>query len=157
MQDYDYVHSCVKRPNDPFVVTSSRLIDRIIIQHALSKIRSSPHEGAKFTVDLSPETEANPIGGTRLKAFEEARLKLYASNFSMAAIGGGFLIAPMWLMVLHNTIWTTLSTTTVCVLFFGALMSWQLNGPIEVLSATAAYAAVLVVFVGANTGNVGGG
>jgi hypothetical protein len=152
MRDYDYVHTCVQRRKDPFIVTSKRMIDRVVLDHALSKISPAPLD---FSLLPSLETEAEPIGDTRLKAFEAARLKKFITNFGMAAIGGGFLVAPMWLMVLHNTVYTTLATTTVCVSLFGVIMSWRLGGPMEVLSVTAAYAAVLVVFVGANTGKGG--
>lgn len=153
MCDYDYVHTCVQRQNDPFVVSSKRMIDRVVLEHALSKISPTPLD---FSLLPSLETEAEPIGGTRLKAFEAARFKTFLTNFGMAAIGGGFLVAPMWLMVLHDTVYTTLVTTTVCASLFGVVMSWRLGGPMEVLSVTAAYAAVLVVFVGANSGTAGG-
>lgn len=76
----------------------------------------------------------------------------------MAIIGGVFLIGPMWLMVLRNELYTTLITTTAFVFGFGLIIS---VGPIfivgskigveTVFSATAAYAAVLVVFVGTTT------
>jgi hypothetical protein len=156
MKDYDYVHTCIKRRKDPFVVTSKRIIDRKVLKYALSKLTKPPFD---FSLIRDPlEKQREPIGGTRLKAYEAARLKIFVENLGMAAVGGGFLVGPMWLMVLHNTLYTTLVTTTVCVSLFGAIMSWRLGGPMEVLSATAAYAAVLVVFIGANnSGNSGGG
>jgi len=64
----------------------------------------------------------------------------------------------MLLMVLHNTLLTTLIATSVSVIIFAfvvALISSGLIGmkavdlgPKDVLATTAAYAAVLVVFVG---------
>lgn len=72
----------------------------------------------------------------------------------MAAIGGAFLIGPMLLMVLHKSLLTMLLTTSLCVASFGGLMAFYLDEPFNVLSGTAAYAAVLVVFVG--TSNAGG-
>lgn len=68
-------------------------------------------------------------------------------------VGGIFLIAPMWLMALHNTLYTSLIATTVCVALFGLLMASVLEKPTDVMSSTAAYAAVLVVFVGLTTSN----
>ncbi|KUI57891.1 hypothetical protein VP1G_10993 [Cytospora mali] len=62
--------------------------------------------------------------------------------------GAIMLLGPMWLMVLHKTLYTGLVTTTVCVVFLGALCSFLLDKPMDVLSATFTYAAVLVVFVG---------
>lgn len=160
MRDNDYAHTCVRRRNDPFLVTSKRKVDAMVLRGTLSKVhptlRSEHLTKMKLLKPLEPVNQ--PIGGTRLGAFKEARWKRILSNAGMAAIGGGFLIAPMWLMVLRNTIYTTLVTTTLCVALFGMIMSWRLSGPMEVLSATAAYAAVLVVFVGTNTagGNLGG-
>jgi hypothetical protein len=65
----------------------------------------------------------------------------------MAAIGGAFLIGPMLVMVLHKSLLTTL-LTSVCVIVFGVILAFALDDPFDVLSGTAAYAAVLVVFVG---------
>ena len=66
----------------------------------------------------------------------------------MAFVAALLLVGPMWLMVLHNTMYTGLITTTLCVAFIGAFLSYVLERPMDVLSGTAAYAAVLVVFVG---------
>ena len=58
----------------------------------------------------------------------------------------------MWLMVLwFNTLYTSLIATTLFVALFGLLMASVLEKPIDVMSSTAAYAAVLVVFVGLTT------
>ena len=54
-------------------------------------------------------------------------------------------------MVLHRSLATALFTTSVCVLAFGVLVARALEKRFDVLSATAAYAAVLVVFVGTTT------
>jgi hypothetical protein len=51
-------------------------------------------------------------------------------------------------MVLHQTRVTILVTTSVCALAFGLVAAYVLEKPFDVLSTTAAYAAVLVVFVG---------
>jgi hypothetical protein len=72
-------------------------------------------------------------------------------RFGMAAVGGAFLIAPMWLMVLHRTLYTGLVSTTVFVIFFGIVMAFFIEKGLDVMTTTAAYAAVLVVFVGLNT------
>jgi hypothetical protein len=162
MRDYGYVHTCVQRRKDPFIVTSKRQIDNLVFRSVLSKIDPSLRPTHSQVLEkktlLNPlESKNEPIGSTRLKAFEAACLKNFVSNFGMAAVGGGFFVAPMWLMVLHNTVYTTLASTTVCVSLFRVVMIWRLAGPIGVLSITAAYAAVLVVFVGANTRRGGGG
>lgn len=55
-------------------------------------------------------------------------------------------------MVLHATVYTGLVTTTLGVAAFRLSLSYTLKNvlAVEVLSATAAYAAVSVVFVGLN-------
>jgi hypothetical protein len=52
----------------------------------------------------------------------------------------------MMIMVLHPTKLTTLLTTVVCVFFVALALSFRMNKaePKDILSATAAYAAVLV-------------
>ena len=77
--------------------------------------------------------------------------KGFRQRLAMAAVGAAFLIAPMWLMVLHNTLYTALVSTTVFVMVFGLVMALRLDKLMDVMSATAAYAAVLVVFVGLTT------
>lgn len=69
----------------------------------------------------------------------------------LASVGAALLLGPMWLMVLHNTLYTGLITTTVCVAVFGLVVVSRLDKPMDVLSATAAYAAVLVILVGLPT------
>lgn len=68
-----------------------------------------------------------------------------------ATVGAALLLGPMWLMVLHNTLYTGLITTTVCVAVFGLVVASRLDKPMDVFSATAAYAAVFVVFMGLTT------
>ncbi|KAL4909731.1 hypothetical protein BDW74DRAFT_143611 [Aspergillus multicolor] len=102
-------------------------------------------------------TGAPPIGGTRRAKVRESKLRSIQGRILTAIVGGAFLIGPMWLMVLHNTKYTALVSTSVCVLAFGVLMASALEKPMEVLSSTAAYAAVLVVFVGTNTQAEGSG
>ena len=69
----------------------------------------------------------------------------------MALVGGLFLIGPMLIMVTVNTLVASLVVTSACVVLFGLVMAWRLEKPFDVLSATAAYAAVLVVFVGTSS------
>jgi hypothetical protein len=153
MRDYDYMATCVQRPKDPFVVTSKRLIDAIVLRNALSKVPEKLRKDKlkDFALSMPIEKNSAPIGSTRLSSFRKDRLKRFVIRLGLAAVGGGFLIGPMWLMVLHNTRYTALVSTSVCVLIFGVIMSWVLEDLMNVLSVTAAYAAVLVVFVGTNT------
>lgn len=71
----------------------------------------------------------------------------------MGILGGLALIGPMLLMVLHKDLLTTLVTTSVATLLFAvalALLGTRLRGE-TVLASVAAYAAVLVVFVGTSS------
>lgn len=68
-------------------------------------------------------------------------------------MGGTSLLVPMWLMVLNNTLYTTLAITTVAVALFGLLVAWLLEDGNDILGSTAAHAAVLMVFVGLGTQN----
>lgn len=89
-----------------------------------------------------------PIGGTRSENRAKSRAMQIQTNGAMAVLGGAFLVCPMWLMVLRESLYLCLITTTVCVVLFGAVMTVMLGEPKDVFSSTAAYAAVLVVFVG---------
>jgi hypothetical protein len=110
-------------------------------------IISSDYCFKELTTTLSWQ-DAEPVGGTRggdnRRISQDMRLK----RVTMALIGGSFLVGPMLLMVLVNTRTASLITSSLCVLAFGLVMAVLLERPFDVLSGTAAYAAVLVVFVG---------
>jgi hypothetical protein len=79
------------------------------------------------------------------------------SNFNerlwMGAFGGIALLGPMLLMVLQPSRTTSLSTVCVATILFTLILAFiakNLKGQ-EVLAATAAYAAVLVVFIGTSS------
>ncbi len=57
----------------------------------------------------------------------------------------------MWLKALHPELRTVLVSTTIAVVLFEFGISWFLEKESDVLASTAAYAAVLVVFVGLKT------
>lgn len=67
-------------------------------------------------------------------------------------IGGSFLIAPMLIIVLHIGLMASLVTTSACIFPFGPVMSVFLDKPLDELSGTAAYAAILAVFAGTGGG-----
>lgn len=54
----------------------------------------------------------------------------------------------MVIMVLVKSLLTTRWTTSLCVAAFGLILALYLDAPFNVLSGTAAYAAILAVFVG---------
>lgn len=149
MRDYDYMNECVRRPKDPFMVTTKWKVDSWVLERAmfdvLRELNMEEPEGFPYTAPLEKDQE--PIGGTRVRNFE----KQFVFRLCIAALGGIFLLGPMWLMVLHNTRYTALASTTVCVAIFGVVMAWVQEDLMNVVSTTAVYAAVLVVFVGTTT------
>lgn len=95
-----------------------------------------------------------------IKRYQERKEKFRQTfqRMGVAILGGVFLVGPMWLMVLQNELYTTLISTTGFVFGFGLVLSLVPTfvdgakvGLDTVMSATAAYAAVLVVFVGTTT------
>ena len=72
------------------------------------------------------------------------------NRIRMALFGGVVVVAPMLIMTLHRTLLTTLLTTSLFVLAVGLVLAWSMDSaePKDILTATAAYAAILVVFVG---------
>ena len=71
------------------------------------------------------------------------------ARFIVAITGGLSLVIPMLVMRLGETLPKSLTTVSVAVVLFAALTSLMFKASnVETLGATAAYAAVLVVFVG---------
>lgn len=82
-------------------------------------------------------------------AFERKRVGL-ARRFIMAMVGGLALVVPLLITALHPTLEKALITTCIAIVLFSlylALASPKLKET-ELLGSSAAYAAVLVVFVG---------
>lgn len=82
---------------------------------------------------------------SRLQQTEE-----FLSRLRMALFGGCSLIAPMLIMRLYPTLVTVLVTASVCILAVSIILAFYMRDAQkrDILAATAAYAAVLVVFVG---------
>ena len=142
-----------QQPFDYFVVSSGRYHDR----HVLGQVRrlkdldveqlADPSRPG-FSLKVPWETTPEPIGGTRnASAKKEARRSLWW-KFSGALAAGGFLIGPMWVLVLHQELYVNLGVATGFVSVFGFLMVFFVNSLEGVFASTLAYAAVLMVFVG---------
>ncbi|KAK7746776.1 hypothetical protein SLS53_001964 [Cytospora paraplurivora] len=154
LRDYDYMMEYSKRPRDSFLATGERYIDRYVTRKVIEKIFGDYDqlEGVNETTPVGPwENDSRPIGETRSSMTKALLLKEFRDRLFLATVGAFLLLGPMWLMVLHETLYTGLITTTVCVAVFGLVVVIRLDKPMDVLSATAAYAAVLVVFVGLTT------
>lgn len=79
--------------------------------------------------------------------------KAFAERGLMAIFGGAALIGPMLIMTLHPSRNTSLITVSVATFLFAIALTFGATDSTgkDVLAATAAYAAVLVVFVGTST------
>jgi hypothetical protein len=139
---------------DPFYVSGERIIDRHMLQVAMEgretevdKLRKVQIVGRWKTGNVNPES----VGGTRDDNFHRAWIRGFRQRVGAAVVSGIFLLGPMWLMVMHKTRYTAFASTTVFVSVFGLMMALVLDKLMDVLLSTAAYAAVLVVFVGLNT------
>jgi hypothetical protein len=82
--------------------------------------------------------------------YDQIRSALFVSRFFMALFAAVALIGPTLIMSLHASLNTSLITTSVATVLFGlvlAVSATDSSGQ-DVLGATAAYCAVLIVFVG---------
>ncbi|KAK7751241.1 hypothetical protein SLS62_006786 [Diatrype stigma] len=161
VRHHDFIRSCVDRGlQDPFVVLTQRRLDADVLQGLLrevprhKRIPDGLHgtSGAGHPVAFGKPLEKEPqaIGGTRYVMSQRAKFEAFRGRLAMALVGGAFLVGPMWLMVLRDDLYTSLVSTSAFVFAWGLVMAWRLDRPMNVLAVTAAYAAVLVVFVGSN-------
>ena len=150
IQDYTYMQQTATRhprDRDPFLITTERWVDHYILDHFVQ----APHLASQdvfSSEEWEPESVSSPIGGTRHETNQATAQRAFLDRLGLAIVGALFLVGPMWLMVLHNTMWTSLVSTSVLVFVFGFLAAVYLADKEKVLASTAAYAAVLVVFVG---------
>ncbi|KAK0812514.1 hypothetical protein LTS02_008733 [Friedmanniomyces endolithicus] len=86
---------------------------------------------------------------------QHSELRKRSMKIAMAVFGGMTLLVPMLIMVLHPGIITVLVTTSVSVLTVAVTLAAIVKeaDAKDVVLATLAYAAVLVVFVGASGGS----
>jgi hypothetical protein len=182
LQDHEYMKECSLKGinNDPFLVSTTKAHERILLQEAAREWREGAENERKMFVDKDryrirdfeedmkrasvielgetmDDTELDLFGGSRNAMNKKEALERFAQKVMMACIGGAFFIGPMLIMVLHQSRLTALLTASICVFAFGLVMAFFLEKQFDVLSTTAAYAAVIVVFVGTSTGSAGNG
>lgn len=80
----------------------------------------------------------------------KVRGRSFLERMTFALVGGLVLLAPMLIMRLHPDLPTVILTTSAFVVVVGILLAARLPNaePKDIVGASAAYAAVLVVFVG---------
>jgi hypothetical protein len=111
-------------------------------------IRILPRDG-----ELQMERDAE-IEKAEEKAEEKKRKKLLRYNLMIALFGSFALVIPMLIMTLHQTKLTALLTTSSFVLAVAVILAATNAEAKDITTATAGYAAVLVVFVGTGTGSI---
>jgi hypothetical protein len=138
---------------DPFIITSTRQLDLCLMNKA-----GLTHASRHFAKHLQKAIDAGdailpPIPSrTRKNHIRETKVGAFWKRLYMAIFGGFAVVAPMLLMVLYKHILTSLLTTSLAVFLFAlAMATFSTANPETLLAAVAAYAAVLVVFVGTSS------
>lgn len=76
-------------------------------------------------------------------------LAFFLPRFAIAIISGASLIVPMIIMTLNKSLTKSLITTSAAVLLLAGVLSFIIKAKTyDIITTTATYAAVLVVFVG---------
>lgn len=117
------------------------------------------NESQWFSIRQSESTVSaygiGPLGFRELdrkRLDEKQLLTALKLRFHMALVGGTALIVPVVLMAIYSHLHTQLIITSVATVLFAVLvvvLGTDSSGK-DVLASTAAYTAVLVVFVGAS-------
>jgi VIT1/CCC1 family predicted Fe2+/Mn2+ transporter len=112
------------------------------------------HQRKMFDGFLNPGGNYGDLNSLDAK---EKKWQAFLSRLAMALFGGAALIAPMLIMTLHQSKLTSLLTTSLFVVAVAVFSAWWMEDATgkDIVGATAAYAAVLVVFVGTGTTTTG--
>lgn len=148
---WDDVCEFYNSPGDPFIASRARVYDNIYLKFAITL-------HSKEATDIAPVETAIPTGPWEDRHRQSAKSiantrgetqkKAFLLRIGGAVVGGVFLIFPMWLMMLKQETYLSVSMTTGCVAAFGLLMALSMGSLDAVFAATFAYAAVIMVLVG---------
>lgn len=153
VRDHEYMGQFTGQSHDPFRVSSRRFEDRNLLNLVANRL-------GKTVADLKhlqPEALATgpwEDGKRMIRPSQDWRrgdafVRNVLSRVVSTLVAVLFLIGPMWYLVLNQDILLQLIATTGCVMLFGGLMAVTLSTLEAIFAATLAYAAVLMVFVGA--------
>ncbi|KAL2839821.1 hypothetical protein BJY01DRAFT_250303 [Aspergillus pseudoustus] len=139
-----------QRSQDPFIITSKwPRISRVMAAAGILKTPDADNKTINQEVKV-PNYDSIPFS-RRSRTRKDHHTSAFLKRFIAALLGGVAVVGPMFIMVLHNDRTTTLSTASAAVVLFALMVASYSSAPPEVLwSVVAAYAAVMVVFVGAN-------
>jgi hypothetical protein len=167
---------CLFTPNETFsnrIVSDMAALEELMKKSSPSQQTKPPSPGER-DAPLSPgdaerlieelrakinKTFRDAVRGTvsGLSAERKAKArKALVARLLMALGGGVALVGPMLIMVLRPTRLTVVLTPSVCVIATAICLAIFMvdSQPKDVLACTAAYAAVLVVFVGVGGGSI---
>ena len=143
---------------DPFQISSTNILNFRLMEEAnllphsrtpeYASLKDCIRDGRKY------DNRDNILPGTSRTTYNEREMAMqFLERFAMGILGGLAMIGPVLIMVLHKDLLTSLLTTSVATLLFaGALAIWGKSlGGDTVLALVAAYAAVLVVFIGSSS------
>ncbi|KAK0616196.1 hypothetical protein B0T14DRAFT_567817 [Immersiella caudata] len=160
VRDYDFMAERLKQAEDdeeedPFHISTLNLLDLCSMRDAnLVPMEDGPTFGILFSKAANKRDYEDGFnilpGASRHDRHNVTTRRDYLERLGMGLAGGLALIIPMLIMVLQKDLVTTLVTTSVATMLFAgglALLGTRLKGE-TVLASVAAYAAVLVVFVG---------
>lgn len=146
MQDYAARYPDDER--DPFYMKSSKTLQRQAMKDAGLIPRYQIPKGKLPDTRDDPRDPLLP-GSARGAAIKEAYAEQLVVRFLMAMMGGLALIIPMLVMTYFPGKNVSVVTTCTAMSIFAAVITLGTQlAPDQILGATAAYAAVLVVFVG---------
>lgn len=147
--------------SNPFVLQKRNFRDGALMDDLETDFHVRPHDLA-YCPSLPDKTfDELPGGPWDPEAQEKTKQELHSlaikkesERYLMALIGSLILVGPMLLMVLIKGIIVRLVTAGACTVIFAfAFAKLSERTPLELMSVTAAYTAVLVVFVGTSTGS----
>lgn len=130
--------------SDPFHIRSnSRLIKKSMEENGLLELAGDlTYQFGTLDKEIGTFSQRNKINKKR--AFQDV-----IERFIMAVGGGISLVAPMIFMVYYRSLAAAVAMTSIAVIVFSGVMAVYSNGaPVSIVGTVAAYAAVLVVFVG---------
>lgn len=148
----------ISKPLDP---PPRSLLDQLLRREPRAETQYAVRDWTKFTRFQDKATGGDYILNGSLhyreldKDGREARAQknAFSERLWMAIFGGVALLVPVIIMTMVKGVIASLVTTSVAILLFAFILAVFASNTLgkDLLAATAAYAAVLVVFIGASS------